>query len=143
VTSFSKICEKLIYSRSYKHTCSNNILAKEQYGFRNSSSTKAASCDVINEILKAMNNRLSVGGIFCDFEKVFYCVNHEILVDKLQFYRIKGKFLALIQSYLRGRYRKLIIDKFKHMMMFLLDGEKLQMEFLRVQFWVHCFFLFI
>jgi hypothetical protein len=59
-----------------------------------------------------VNNRLSVGGIFCDLEKAFGCVNHEILVDKLQFYGIKGKFLALIQSYLRGRYPKVLIDKF-------------------------------
>jgi len=63
----------------------------------------AASYDVINEILNAMNNRLLVGGIFCDLEKAFVCVNHGILVDKLQFYGIKGKFLALIQSYLKGR----------------------------------------
>ena len=59
-----------------------------------------------------MNNRLSVGGICCDLEKAFDCVNHGILVDKLQFYGIKGKFLALIQSYRRGRYQKLLIDKF-------------------------------
>ena len=59
-----------------------------------------------------MNNRLSVGGIFCDLNMAFYCVNHEILVDKLQFYGIKGKFLALIQTYLRGRYQKILIDKF-------------------------------
>jgi hypothetical protein len=88
------------------------VLAKEQYGFRIKSSTKAASYDVVNEILKAMNNRLSVGGIFCNLKKVFDCVNHEILVDRLQFYGIKGKFLALIQSYLRGGYQKVLIDKF-------------------------------
>jgi hypothetical protein len=56
----------------------------------------AASYDVINEIMKAMNNRLSVGGTFCDVEKPFDYVNHGILVDKFQFYGIKGKFLALI-----------------------------------------------
>ena len=44
--------------------------------------------------------------------KAFDCVNLEILVDKLQFYGIKGKFLALIQSYLKGRYQKVFIDKF-------------------------------
>ena len=53
--------------------CTNNILVKEQYGFRINSSTKAASYNVINEILKAMNNRLSVGGIFCDPKKAFDC----------------------------------------------------------------------
>jgi len=51
-TPFSTISEKLIYSRLYKHICTNNILAKEQYGFRINSSTEAASYDVINEILK-------------------------------------------------------------------------------------------
>jgi hypothetical protein len=59
-----------------------------------------------------MNYRLSVGSIFCDLKKAFDCVNHEILVDKLQFYGSKEKFLALIQSYLRGRYQKVLIDKF-------------------------------
>jgi len=66
----------------------------------------------MNEILKAMNNRLSVGGIFCDLEMAFDCVNHGILVDKLEFNGISGKFLTLIQSHLRGRYQKVIIDKF-------------------------------
>jgi hypothetical protein len=58
-----------------------------------------------------MNNRRSVGGIFCDLDNAFDCVKHGILVDKLQFYGIKGKFLALIQSYLRGRNQKVFIDK--------------------------------
>ena len=60
LTPFSKIFEKLIYSRSYKQKCTNNILVKEQYGFRINSSTEAASLDVINETLKAINNRLLV-----------------------------------------------------------------------------------
>jgi hypothetical protein len=97
--------KKLIYSRLYKHirVCTNNILAKEQYGFRINSSTEAASYEIINEILKALNNRLSVGGIFCNLKEAFDCINHEILVDKFQFYGIKAKFLTLIQTYLRER----------------------------------------
>ena len=85
---------------------------KEQYGFRMNNSTEAASYDVINEISKDINNRLSVGGICCDFEKAFDCVTHGFLVDKLQFYGFKGKFLALIQYYHRARYQSLLIDKF-------------------------------
>ena len=77
LTSFSKLFGKLIYSRLYKQLCANNVLVKEQYGFRINSSTKAASYNVINEILKAINNRLSKRGIFCDLEKAFDCVTME------------------------------------------------------------------
>jgi hypothetical protein len=48
-----------------------------------------------------MNNRLSVGGIFCDLEKAFDYVNPGILVNKLEFYGNSGIFLTLIQSYPR------------------------------------------
>ena len=39
LTSFSKVFEKAIYKRLHYHIKNNNILAKEQYGFRNNSST--------------------------------------------------------------------------------------------------------
>ena len=54
----------------------------EQHGFRINSSIEVASFTVINEILEAVNNRLSVRGIFCDLEKALDCVNHGILVGK-------------------------------------------------------------
>jgi len=103
LTSFSRILEKLIYSRLYKHICTNNMLVKEQYGFRINSSTEAASYNVINEILKAMNNRFAVRGILCDLEKTIDCVKHGILADKLEFYGISWKFLTFIEHNLRGR----------------------------------------
>jgi len=67
-------------------------LIKEQYGFIINSPTVAASYSVINEISKAMNNRVSVGGIFCALEKAFGCVNHGILVYELEFYGTSGLF---------------------------------------------------
>ena len=110
LTSFSKIFEKLIFTRLYKHLLTNRILAKGQYGFRNNSSTENAAYDVINEIIQVMNHKRSIG-LFCDLEKAFDCVNHEILQKKLDFYGIKGKFLDLIQSFIQGRYQKIFINK--------------------------------
>ena len=47
-----------------------------------------------------MNNKLLVGGIFCDLEKAFDFVDHGILLSTLKFYGISGKDFALYQSYL-------------------------------------------
>ena len=43
LTLFSKILEKVIYTRLYQHINQNNILATEQFGFRNNSSTEKPS----------------------------------------------------------------------------------------------------
>jgi len=51
-----------------------------------------------------MNNNIIVGGIFCDLETVFVCIDHGILLSKLNFCGISGKDLALYQSYLDNRY---------------------------------------
>jgi len=51
-----------------------------------------------------MNNKLLVGGIFCDLEKAFDCIDHGIVLSKLKFYGINGKYFALYQSYLDNRY---------------------------------------
>jgi hypothetical protein len=69
LTAFSKVFEKVIYTRLYQHLNQNNILTSDQYGFRNNSTTSMASFKLINEILLAMNNKLTVPGIFCDLEK--------------------------------------------------------------------------
>ena len=50
-----------------------------------------------------------VGCIFCDLRKAFDSVAHEILLLKLEFYGIRGKFNALIKSYLNNRYQSVSI----------------------------------
>jgi len=69
-----------------------------------------------------MYNRFSVGRIFCDLKKASDCVNHGIVVDKLQFYGFSWKFLTLIQSYLKDT-KKYSLIKLMHMLVFLLDGK--------------------
>jgi hypothetical protein len=61
-----------------------------------------------------MNSKQMVGGIFCDLQKAFDCINHGILLGKLKFYGVSGKFYNLIKSYLDGRYQKVTITHKKN-----------------------------
>jgi len=110
LTSFSKIFEKVIYNRIFHHINYNHILVNEQYGFRHASSTDIASYNLTKNILSALNNKLLVGGIFCDLHKAFDCVNHDILLSKVEFYSISGKAKELIKSYLQGRCQRTLVD---------------------------------
>ena len=90
--------------RILKHLTKYNIVSTEQYGFRVGLRTDNATYKLTTEILNSINNKLLVGGIFCDLEKAFDCVNHDILLSKLKFYGISDKDFQLYQSYLGNRY---------------------------------------
>jgi len=56
-----------------------------------------------------MNDKITVCGIFCDLEKAFHCVSHNILLLRLEFKGIADKFNAFVKSYLKDRYQGLLI----------------------------------
>ena len=103
--SFSKIFEKIIYTRIYTNVFPYKILANEQYRFRNNLSTNNATYTLIHEVLSAMNNKHTVGGIFYDLSKAFDCVSHRVLLAIFERCGIRGKYGALIKSYLTDRYQ--------------------------------------
>ena len=64
---------------------------------------------LLHEIMTAMNCKHMVGGIFCDLHKAFDCINHTLLLEKLKYYGVSGKFYKLVNSYLDGRYQNVIL----------------------------------
>ena len=100
---FSKIMERLVYNQFITFIEKHNLLSNLQFGFQKNRSTEQAIASIISNINNAFSKKQSSYCIFLDFAKAFDTVNHEILVKKLEYYGVRGKSLALFQSYLSNR----------------------------------------
>jgi hypothetical protein len=59
--------------------------------------------NLTNNILTILDNKLLVGGIFCDLTKSLDYVKHDILLAKLEYFGINCKAGDLIKSCLNDR----------------------------------------
>ena len=100
---FSKILERLMYTRLYNFLTEHNILSMNQFGFRKNYSTFLALMDLVDSISKNIDEGNYSIGIFLDLSKAFDTINHTILLDKLCRYGIRGVTLNWFKHYLNDR----------------------------------------
>ena len=98
-----KILEKCVYSQLLQHIDENKILTEKQYGFRQNFSTVHLMIDLFDKLYKSKSNMNTPGVIFLDIKKAFDTVDHNILLEKLHYYGIKGLTLEWFKSYLKNR----------------------------------------
>ena len=60
--------------------------------------------------LKSLDRKNFVGGLFCDLQNAFDCVNHDILLAKIEFYGISDIVNKLMTSYLENRYQRISLN---------------------------------
>lgn len=101
--SFSKILEKVIHKRLYNYVNANDFLFGSQYGFRPKHSTTHAVTEFISDTLNGFEHNKYTLALFLDLSKAFDTINHNILLDKLKFYGIRGIALDWFRSYLSNR----------------------------------------
>ena len=109
---YSKIYEKLIYSRIYSYLVKKNLIYSKQFGFRGNHSTTHALISLTEHIRNLIDNGQYVCGIFIDLEKAFDTVHHDILCDKLKAYGLRGNINNLLKSYLSNRKQFVSINGF-------------------------------
>ena len=110
---FSKIFEKLIYTRIYDFLVAKNVLYEKQFGFRRNHSTSHAINYSIKYIADKIEQKKHVIGIFLDLSKAFDTICHEKLLVKLDSYGIRGNCLKLIKNYLLNRKQITKFNNFK------------------------------
>lgn len=109
LSNISKIFEKIIYIRMYEYLELNNLLCKEQFGFRKNLGTQLALFSFVNSVAEALDESHCTAGIFCDLSKAFDCVDHHLLINKMLNLGFGYPIVELLKSYLRGRKQRTVI----------------------------------
>ena len=108
--AFFKVFERLIYNRLHSFLKKYNILFTSQYGFRKQSSTEHANLELIDSVVNALNDKHYALAVFINLSKAFDTLYHNILLDQLWHYGIRGVPHKLFKSYLEHR-KQFVINK--------------------------------
>ena len=103
LSNINKILEKLVFNRLYNFLEESQCLYSLQFGFRKKHSTNHALVEITENIRKALDENKFACGVFVDFQKAFDTVNHDILINKLDHYGVRGIENIWFHSYLTGR----------------------------------------
>ena len=105
-----KIFERIIRKKLVKHLEENQLLCKCQHGFRKGRSCLTQLLKHIDEIHLNLLQGEDTDVIYLDFEKAFDKVDHQILLQKLKDYGIRGRLYNWIEEYLRARQQVVVVD---------------------------------
>ena len=84
LSPFSKIFEKLIYSRLYSYLEKFILRNRHQFGFRRDTSTiHSIICNIYDKLIKNIDKNLCTCCVFLDLTKAFDSVDHSILLEKM------------------------------------------------------------
>jgi len=97
---FLNFFEKAAYTRLESYITANNILFKNQYGFRPKFSTYMALHEMHNKITDSIDKKRYTVRIFIDLSKAFDSVHYSIFLAKLEHYGIRGVSLCWFCNYL-------------------------------------------
>ena len=92
-----------MYDSLYSHLVSHELLNPNQSGFRPGDST-------VNQLYSITYIPLDVRSVYLDISKAFDRVWHEGLAYKLKRGGVSGQFLSLIQSFLKDRKQRTVLN---------------------------------
>ena len=107
-----KMFEKIICNILYSYLNANNLITKNQSGFRPGDSTTNQLLFLVDEIHQAFKDTksLEVCAVFLDISKAFDKVWHDGLIFKLKQNGISGSLLKFSESYLHNRKQRVVLN---------------------------------
>ena len=105
-----KLLEKIVFDHVYSYLNSNDLLSKNQSGFRPGDSTVYQLISITSIIYESFEKYDETRAIFLDISKAFDKVWHEGVIHKLKCNGISGSLLMFFDNYLRNRYQRVVLN---------------------------------
>ena len=106
----SKILERAIFVQVADYLETNNLLHPAHHGFRSQHNTSTALLQMFDTWLEALENDEVTAAIMIDLSAAFDVVDHTILANNLEEYRMDEGSVSWFRSYLSERYQHVYID---------------------------------
>jgi hypothetical protein len=98
--ALSKVLKIILNNSLVRFLDKNNIIAKNQFGFRSGISSEDAIASLTDEVASKLDSKKRSYGIFLDLSRAFDTVSTPILIDKLECCGVRGRELDIFRSYL-------------------------------------------
>ena len=103
LSCLNKLFEKILCKRLVRFLENNHILFDYQFGFPKLHSTTLALIELTDNIRKVLDEGNYAISVYVDLTKTFDTVDHEMLLDKMDRYGIRGHANDFFKSYLKNR----------------------------------------
>ena len=105
----SKIIDKVIHDQTQHFLDKNDIISRNQSGFRKFFSADSCLSYLSNKIVTCFESGFYTGMILIDLQKAFDTVNHDILLKKMEFVGFSEETTKWFKSYLSNKKLKVHI----------------------------------
>ena len=111
LTFLSKVVERIMFDQLYTFMERAGILTKYQSAYRELHSTETALCKIHNDLVAATCSGRTSLLVLLDLSAAFDTIDHDLLLGDLHSFGIRGEAYLLMQSYLTGRFQRVVIGQ--------------------------------
>jgi retron-type reverse transcriptase len=106
----ARLCERFVLLNINKHLKDNNLIVKQQSGFRAHRQTKDNIFAICQKNLECFNQKKKNCVIFFDISRAFDNISHNGLISKLVLFKIDNNIIKWILNFITNRFFKIKIN---------------------------------